>query len=165
VSLIDLAPTILEALAAPPLPNADGRSFLSVARQADAPWIDEAFAEYCTDATPAWTGGMAVRQRALRSGRWKLAYYHGYRPQLFDLAADPREETDLALCPRHAAIRNALMQRLLADWDPDAIDRIMRQRNEDKTLIGAWTRATNPPNSHYWPIRPEHNRLDSESGS
>lgn len=159
VSLIDLGPTILEALQAPRLPNADGRSFLDVARRAGAPWLDAVFAEYCTDSTPAWTGGMAVRQRMLRTSRHKLSYYHGYRPQLFDLLDDPLEQHDLAERPSHAAIREALLARLLADWDPDRIDRTMKARVLDKELIGAWGRATNPPNSHLWPILPDHNLL------
>ncbi len=35
---------------------------------------------------------MAVQTRMLRSGRWKLIYYHGYEPQLFDLEEDPAEQ-------------------------------------------------------------------------
>jgi choline-sulfatase len=159
VSLIDLGPTVLEALEAPPLPNADGRSFLAVARDMTAPWRDEVFAEYCTDPTPAWTGGMAVRQRMLRTERWKLCWYAGYRPQLFDLDADPLEQDDLGESAPHAAIRDGLTARLLTDWDPDEIDRIMRAREADKALLGAWGRATNPPETHRWTIRPEHNML------
>jgi choline-sulfatase len=159
VSLIDLGPTMLEALEAPALPNADGRSFLAAVRDASAPWRDEVFAEYCTDPTPAWTGGMAVRQRMIRTARWKLCWYGGYRPQLFDLDADPMEQDDLGESPAHAAVRDGLMARLLAEWDPDEIDRIMRAREADKALIGAWGRATSPPETLRWEIRPVHNYL------
>jgi len=160
VNLMDLTAGMLEALAAPALPNADGRSLLGVARDAAAPWADETFAEYCTDATPAWTGGMAVRQRMIRSGRWKLAYYHGYRPQLFDLAADPDELHDLAEDARHAGVRDALLARVLAGWDPEAIDARMRRRVADKQLLGAWARATSPESTHIWKLTPEQNRLE-----
>ena len=85
VNLIDLTATMLDALGAEALPGVQGRSFLAVARSARAPWLDETFSEYCTDESPSWTGGMAVQTRMLRSGRWKLIYYHGYDPQLFDL--------------------------------------------------------------------------------
>jgi choline-sulfatase len=159
VSLIDLASTLLDALAAPPLPNADGRSFLGVAQDARAPWSAEVFAEYCTDATPAWTGGMAVRQRMLRTERWKLCYYHGYRPQLFDLDADPLEQRDLAEDTQYSDVRDTLMARLLADWDPLEIDRRMVLREADKALISAWGRAVDPPNAYHWQIMPEHNML------
>ena len=119
VGLTDLGPTMLEALGAPALPNASGRSFWSVTKDPTAPWVDLAFSEYCTDSVPAWTGGMAVQQRMIRDHRWKLCWYHGYRPQLFDLLEDPDETTDLAEDPRFAAVRDRLSQQLLADWDPE----------------------------------------------
>jgi choline-sulfatase len=161
VNLVDLAATMVDALGAPALPHAQGRSFLNVARDANAPWHDETFSEYCTDEVPVWTGGMAVRQRMLRSGDWKLIYYHGYRPQLFNLAADPDELRDLGDDPAHAAIREQLLARLLADWSPDAIDARMKQRRRDKDLIGAWARGTKPASTFIWQTRPDQNRLDT----
>jgi choline-sulfatase len=159
VNLLDLAPTILEALAAPALPHADGRSFLAVARDGAAPWLDETFAEYCTDRTPAWTGGMAVRQRMIRSGEWKLNFYYGYRPQLFHLGDDPAEENDLALDPAHAGLRDALVARVVAGWDPREIDARMAARERDKEMIAAWSRAVRPPNAHVWAMKPGDNYL------
>jgi choline-sulfatase len=169
VSLVDLAPTVLEALAAPALPNIDGQSFLSVARDAAAPWHDTMFAEYCTDPTPEWTGGMAVRQRSIRRGRFKFNWYMGYPPQLFDLQADPLEQKDLADSATHADLRDALQADVLAGWNVAEIDLTMRAREADKALIAAWTRATNPPSTYHWPIQPEHNYLgmpsDGEHGT
>jgi len=163
VNLIDLTATVLDALGAAPLPHAQGRSFLAVARDAKAPWTDETFSEYCTDETPAWTGGMAVRQRMIRSGAWKLIYYHGYRPQLFDLASDPHELRDLAEDPRHRDTRAQLEKKLLAGWDPAAIDARMKERRRDKDVIGAWTRKVMPADQYRWHIQPEHNRVDGRS--
>jgi choline-sulfatase len=162
-SLVDVTATMLEALGAPLLPQADGRSLLAVAADPDSPWVDETFSEYCTDAVPTWTGGMAVRQRMVRQGRWKLIHYHGYPTQLFDLASDPDELVDRAADPACRAVHDQLHARLLADWDPDAIDRRMRARRADKDLIGAWGRRVNPPNTHLWPVRPDHNRLDFDA--
>ena len=104
---------------------------------------------------------MAVRQRMLRSGRWKLIYYHGYPPQLFDLASDPDEMHDLAEDPAHTAVRERLLERLLADWSPDDIDRRMKARRRDKDLLGAWARNTNPPSTQLWPTQPDQNSLDN----
>jgi choline-sulfatase len=163
VNLMDLTAGVLDALGAPALPNCDGRSLLPVAHASATPWVDETFAEYCTDATPSWTGGMAVRQRMIRAGRWKLIAYHGYRPQLFDLADDPDEVHDLAEDARHACVRDALLQRVRADWDPDAIDARMRRRVADKQLLGAWARATRPESAHLWHLTPEQNRLEHAS--
>lgn len=160
VNLVDLTATMLAALGAPPLPHAQGRSFLDVAKRTDATWLDETVSEYCTDEVPVWTGGMAVRQRMLRRDRWKLIYYHGYRPQLFDLATDPDELRDLASSPAHAPVLASLLERLLSDWSPEAIDTRMRGRRADKDLIGAWARRTKPTNAYFWPTRPEQNRLE-----
>lgn len=161
VNLVDVTQTILEALSAPALPNADGRSFLRVAQDAKAPWIDSTVSEYCTDPVPDWTGGMTVQQRMLREGRWKLIYYHGYAPQLFDLATDPDELHDLAMSDAHASVRDRLLQRLLADWDPEAIGQTMARRREDRKLLGAWARAVRPGDVIRWPLVPEQNRLEA----
>ncbi len=164
VNLMDLTQAMLAATGAPLLPDADGRSLWTLAQDGDAPWIDETFAEYCTDDTPAWTGGMAVRQRMIRQGRWKLAYYHGYRPQLFDLAADPGEMLDLGTSPAHAGVRDALLARLLADWDPAAIDARMRRALPGKAVIAEWARRTAPASTYLWPLDPAMNRLDPPPG-
>lgn len=161
VNLIDLTATMLDALNAPPLPHAQGRSFLDVARESSTPWLNETASEYCTDEVPVWTGGMAVRQRMLRSGEWKLIYYHGYPPQLFNLADDPDELRDLAAIPAFSQVREKLLARLLSDWCPDEIDRAMKARRRDKDLIGAWARSTGPANAYLWPTSPGQNRLDT----
>ncbi|MDA8050882.1 MAG: sulfatase-like hydrolase/transferase [Rhodospirillales bacterium] len=160
VNLIDLGPTIIEALGAPALPNTDGRSFLALARDGAAPWLDETSSEYCTDAVPDWTGGAAVQQRMLRSGRWKLCWYAGYRPQLFDLETDPGETRDLASDSFVTSLRDQLATRVLASWDPAAIRARMAARRADKDLLAAWARAASPPSEHLWRLAPEQNRLD-----
>lgn len=161
VNLMDLTQTMLAGVGAATLPNADGRSFWPLLRDAAARWTDETFAEYCTDETPVWTGGMAVRQRAIREGAWKFVHYHGYRPQLFNLADDPFEMKDLAEMPAHARTRERLEARVLADWDPAAIDARMKRRTQDKQAIGAWARATRPASAHQWTLKPEMNWLDA----
>jgi choline-sulfatase len=160
VNLIDLGPTMLEALGAPALPHAQGRSFLQVAKDAATPWLDETFSEYCTDGMAPWAGSEPVQQRMVRRGQWKLVYYHGHPPQLFDLEEDPSELVDLAAAPRHAGLRDALVGRVLADWNPDAIARRMARRVADKRLLQAWARAVNPPDSYRWPVRMEDNWLE-----
>ena len=150
---------MLDALGAHALPHAQGRSFLQVAKDAATPWSNETFAEYCTDGMAPWTGPEPVQQRMVRSGRYKLVYYHGERPQLFDLATDPKELHDLAGDPGHAAIRAALTARVLAGWDPVAIRRLMAGRVADKRLLQAWARAVRPPESHHWEVKMADNWL------
>ena len=162
IGLTDLGPTILDALGAPELPNASGRSFWSVVKDAaERPGWNLAFSEYCTDSVPAWTGGMAVQQRMIRDHRWKLCWYHGYRSQLFDLLDDPDETRDLGENPRFAAVRDRLSQQLLADWDPERIRLRMAQRRRDKDLLAAWANRTKPANQYLWEIHPDQNRLDT----
>jgi choline-sulfatase len=160
VNLIDLGPTMLDALSAPALPNAQGRSFLEVAKDAATPWLDETFSEYCTDGMAPWAGTQPVQQRMIRLGRWKLIYYHGYPPQLFDLEDDPTELHDLAGDRRHAGLTDDLVGRVLADWDPQAIGRQMAGRVANKRLLQAWARAVEPPESYRWPIKMEDNWLE-----
>jgi choline-sulfatase len=160
VNLMDVTATILDAAGAPALPAANGRSFWRLAQDASTPWLDLTLSEYCTDATPYWTGGMAVQQRMLRLGRWKLVYYHGYPCQLFDLDADPDELQDRAGDPAHASVRDALLERLLADWDPEEVAGRMRRRVADKELVNRWARETRPLDTIRWPLTADQNRLE-----
>lgn len=160
VNLVDLVPTLLEAMEAPALPNVDGRSFLAVAGTGGHPWVDETFSEYCSDAVEPWAGAAPVQNRMIRTGRWKLNYYHGYPPQLFDLEQDPREAHDLAEDPAYRPIREGLVARVLAGWNPEAIARRVLQRRRDKEVLAAWCRTVRPPDTFRWKLRAEDNWLN-----
>ncbi len=54
----------------------------------------------------------------VRFGRYKYVHYDGYRPQLFDLDADPMETRDLALVGGHDALIAEGERRLRAICDP-----------------------------------------------
>jgi choline-sulfatase len=160
VNLVDLPPTLMEAVQGPALPSIDGSSLLSVARDAAAPWVDLTFSEYCTDGSARWDKGNAVVQRMVRAGDWKLIYYHGYRPQLFNLALDPHELRDLAQDPACHAICEQLLRLVLANWDPARIAEVLTRRRAEKALRGRWWRATRPPEAHRWELKVEDNWLD-----
>ena len=51
----------------------------------------------------------------VRTGEWKYVHWEGFRPQLFDLAADPHEQIDLGADPRYEAVRARMRERLF-DW-------------------------------------------------
>lgn len=72
-----------------------------------------AFSEY--HAVASITGIFMVR-----FGRYKYVHYEGYRPQLFDLDADPYEIRDLAVEPGHEAALAEGDRRLRAICDPAA---------------------------------------------
>lgn len=72
------------------------------------------FSEY--HAAGAVSGGYMLRR-----GRWKLIYYVGFEPELFDLEADPEELVDVA------AERQDIVAELEAELrkicDPEAVDK------------------------------------------
>ena len=162
VNLLDLASTMVDAAGAPPLPKAQGRSFLEVASDKKTPWSDLTFAEYCTDGMARWTGAV-VQQRMVREGRYKLVYYHGERPQLFDLTTDPDETVDLALSERHAGVRDALVARVLDGWDPDAIALEQQRRIASKRLLSDWAKTAEPEEAHRWNLKMEDNWLAEQA--
>jgi arylsulfatase A-like enzyme len=49
----------------------------------------------------------------VRTDRWKYVHWQDFRPQLFDLAADPDEFDDLGYDTAHEAVRREMRQRLL----------------------------------------------------
>ncbi len=108
VSLIDLAPTILNAAAV----DASGLPGIDLTQEA----VPErtVFSEY-------HDGGVSVGITMVRWGTWKYVHYaEGHRPQLFDLMSDPGETTDLA------AVRPEIVaearRRMSGAFDPEAVN-------------------------------------------
>ena len=160
VSALDVNATILDALGAPPLPNSPGRSVLPLvgADSATSEWEDVAFSEYCSDQFAPVDDDCYLRM--IRRDEWKLVYYHGYEPQLFNLKDDPDELNDRANDPTCKDIRDALTQEVLADWNPDSIQKKMVRKRADVDILQAWTEKTQPHESIRWDYRPEMSRLD-----
>jgi arylsulfatase A-like enzyme len=50
----------------------------------------------------------------VRTDRWKYVSWEGFRPQLFDLEADPGEYRDLGSDPGHESVRREMRERLLS---------------------------------------------------
>ncbi|MEZ5834783.1 MAG: sulfatase-like hydrolase/transferase [Geminicoccaceae bacterium] len=160
VNLLDVAATMIDAAGAPPLPHAQGRSLLPLACDGNTPWLDETFAEYCTDGMSRWTGTEPVQQCMLRSGPWKFVHYEGHRPQLFHLGDDPDEMDDLAEDRRCMSMRDALQARVLEYWHPGEIAAQMAGRIDQKRLLSQWAKAMRPQESHLWKVEMEDNWLD-----
>jgi len=105
VRLLDLAPTILDLAGGPGLDGADGltlRGLLEPRGQADEP--SPAYAEtYFPEFFMQW-----APLRALHAGHWK--YIDAPEPELYDLAADPAEQVNLAAreLARAASMKRAL---------------------------------------------------------
>lgn len=163
VSALDVNATILDALSAPPLPNSPGRSFLGLISNARATpgWNDVAFSEYCADEyVPQQIDGGKTYQRMIRQGNWKLIYYHGMEPQLFNLANDPGEVEDRAQDPACQAIRDELTGLILAEWNPEVIAAKMAAKRQDNAVLRGWAKEVAPLDQYRWDLRPEMNYLD-----
>ncbi len=158
VSAVDVAATMLDALEAPALPNASGRSFLS---QIDGPstasaWEDLAFSEYCTDKFGPPEGAY---QRMVRREEWKYIYYHEMPPQLFNLMEDPEELVDRAEDPGCQSILQELHNEVLRGWDPEQVKKRMAQKRADEPILVNWARNTGPEERCRWPMLKEMNWL------
>lgn len=130
VSLIDIAPTLLELVGTPPMPIASGRSFSHLLLdQPGLSWPDEAFSEYAGD-----HGDQPSCM--LRRGRWKLIYYSEFDScLLFDMHGDPREQQDLANDPAHRPIVDALLADTRQRWSAQRmIDGLKRDRERWKSI-------------------------------
>jgi choline-sulfatase len=132
VSLLDLAPTLLELT--------------------DAPWPDEhTEAIDGTSVVGLMTGGAESRPGAVlseylaeglnapavmvRRGRHKLIACVGDPDQLYDVAADPAELVDLATEPEHSATVRELRDEIDRHWELEALERRVLASQRERRLI------------------------------
>lgn len=116
VSLVDIYTSAIECLGRAPSPDdasLPSRSLWSIARgeRPDRTILSE------YHAAASVTGTFMIRH-----GRWKYIHHVGYRPELFDLDADPGETRDLARDPSLASVIAECEAALRAVCDPDAVN-------------------------------------------
>jgi choline-sulfatase len=128
VNLVDLYPTFLDAIGLP-LTAAErslpGRSLFEIAAAADDP-ERIAFSEYHAVGAP--TGAFMLAR-----GRYKYHYYVGYRPELFDIATDPEETSNLAEEPTCRDVVAEFEAELRKMLDPETVD--CRAKDAQNALI------------------------------
>lgn len=145
VTLVDVFPTIAEAISAPGeaagLPGAAMQKFAESENPDRS--IISAYHDY----------GAITGFTALRWKNWKYNHFAGYEPQLFDLDADPHELRDLASDPAHAGIRAACDARLREHVDPDAASDLAFADQEIKiAALGGEEKLRNAEQLHYTPM-------------
>ena len=115
-SLIDVGPTILDMAGAPPLPNAQGRSFLPLLRGEHMPdWPNEVFSE-CLG---FWGDAPSCM---LRTGPWKLVHFSETDScHLFNLDEDPDELIDRANDPACQAVVRGALEKIHSRWSAQAM--------------------------------------------
>ena len=120
VGLVDVFPTVLDALGVAPDPGDAALPGRSLLRTLETPEPDRlAFSEYHAIGSPSAAFMVA-------DARYKYHHYVGYEPELFDLLDDPQETRSLHASPAHRAVRERLERRLRERLDPDAVDRLAK---------------------------------------
>jgi choline-sulfatase len=152
--LVDVYPTLLDMVGAvPSTEDAElpGRSLMALAREPDAD--RQAFSEYHAIFSRR---GMFM----LRRGRWKYVHHVDDASELFDLDADPNELCDLALDPRHDAVRRSCAEELSHVVDAEAVDARARadQRRRLDAGGGLERVRSGGPRIIYTPPPPEFQR-------
>ncbi len=128
VSLIDIAATVETAVGLSPEPAA-------------APWRGRPLQDFVAAPEPGrlvlseyHDGGSPTGAFMLRKDDWKyVCYAGGYPPQLFNMADDPRELTDLGGGQDHENVRADMHAALTAILDPEAVN--ARAFREQAALI------------------------------
>jgi choline-sulfatase len=117
VSLIDAFPTILDCVGQDRRAEdagLPGASLLDVVRGT---------APHRTVMSEYHASGSATGAFMIRKGQFKLVYYVGMPPQLFDLDADPQERHDLAQVSGYSGVLKDCEAALRRIVDPEAADR------------------------------------------
>ena len=131
VSLVDILPTLVEVaggstsdLASP----VDGHSL--VPHLTGAGGHDEVIGEYLAE-------GAVAPIVMIRRGRFKFVHSPADPDQLYDLAADPGERSNLAPDPRWATTHAEFAAEVARRWDLGALDQAVRQSQRRRRLVDA----------------------------
>lgn len=136
VSLVDLAPTLVGLSSGQTMSNLDGLDLAPLLNGDVEPGTLDRWHE-----RPVFSEAMVAGSpcRMIRQGRHKLIYYHDHPPpQLFDLEVDPHEQHDLGQSEAHEALRNALLERVLAGWEPDRLKQHAVEKAMDLKYLARW---------------------------
>ena len=114
-SHIDVVPSLMEYFGRPIPKLLEGRSMLEAVRNPAARLNDTIFIEFGRYEIDHDGFGGLQPMRCAFDGRYKLAVHLLAGDELYDVRADPQEMVNLIDSPDHAAVRDALHDRLL-DW-------------------------------------------------
>ena len=131
-SNVDIVATMMDIVGIDPKEwNMDGDSLLPYLSGEQEEWKDEVFCEHLAH-------GIEGPRAMIRQGNWKLSYSQLDEPEfeLYDLARDPGEFTNLAGQSETMAIQNRLFTRIRDIWlDPDALTQTIMESQEERYLL------------------------------
>jgi arylsulfatase A-like enzyme len=114
VLALDIAPTMIELAGGRPGKHIQGRSITNLFRARSAPWRKSFLIEYYNESAWPWIVGMSYK--AVRTERAKLIHWVHKEgvDELYDLARDPYEITNVIRKPAYGRVRARLYQELKA---------------------------------------------------
>lgn len=142
-SLVDLSATILDYAQATPLPEQQGKT-LRKAPDPNAVCFSSYYGGLMNIALPD------VRHRMMRQRQYKLVWFDGDAPQLFDLQADPDELQDLSSGPDYSDTLATMTAQILDGWEVEKIALQQAIKSAQISAIRDWVRKTNPAEPHRW---------------
>jgi len=109
---IDIAPTLIDLAGGRPGDGIQGRSLLPLLKGRTPRWRRSFLCEYWSEGAWPWIVGMGYK--AVRTERWKYIHWthHQGMAEMYDLAQDPYEITNLAVDPTWKKERGALKREL-----------------------------------------------------
>ncbi|MCG6158193.1 sulfatase family protein [Rubinisphaera margarita] len=115
VANIDIAPTVMEAMGLKKPTHMDGQSFLPLAQGQSIPWRDYFLYVYYWEQNFPQT----PTHFSLRGDQYKYTTYYGLwdTDELYDIQADPMEQTNLIHEPSYEKIKNQMQKRLYEMMD------------------------------------------------
>ena len=150
VSLLDVAPTLLELSGAPAAEDLEGASLLAAGARAAV------LAEYLAE-------GVAAPAVMVRRGDHKLIVCPGDPDQLYDLAADPAELTNLAADRSHADVLAELRAEVERRWDLEGLRRaVLASQAERRLVVQALGTGAYTPWDYLPPAEPRYVRGRSD---
>jgi arylsulfatase A-like enzyme len=123
VTTLDLMPTILEAAGLPAPKRVQGVSRLDEIRSKNLGWKEPVFLENITQLK---VDDKFTVERAVRTKDWKLILRDQPKDELYYLAHDPEERTDLMNSPEQKA-RIRELARLILQWGAKTGDTVAAQ--------------------------------------
>jgi choline-sulfatase len=132
VSLLDLAPTLLELAGHPRAEELaaelDGTSLVSLLDGRPATRPAAVVAEYLAE-------GVTSPALMIRRGSHKFVSCGGDPDQLYDLAHDPLELVNLADRPAHTDLRRSFRDAVTARWDVAVLERGVPESQRERRLV------------------------------